>query len=302
MTKRLWIALALTLLLAVALPLVAQAAPVSVHVFATSPGTVYYEPAKFWIHVPPRIFARNTDIRVDTPPAGSIPESEQFYASRAVEVAMTDREGQAVTGLPKPIRLAFGFDAIDHKRASRLRTEQSVGHFRVGYWDEQDQDWIALPSIVFWNGEEGLVESESDRGAGKYGLIWAYGDSSPLSPIKGDEIRIFVDFNPVRSIDPPYIVDSRIMVPLRVIAENLGTRVEWDSSEQRIDIVRNLEKIQLWVGKTEAVNLQGQTIKLDVAPEINNNRTFVPLRFIAEAFGAKVDWVALTRSALIFSP
>ena len=37
------------------------------------------------------------------------------------------------------------------------------------------------------------------------------------------------------------------MVPLRVIAENLGARVEWDAAEKRIDLVRNVDKIQLWI-------------------------------------------------------
>jgi hypothetical protein len=90
------------------------------------------------------------------------------------------------------------------------------------------------------------------------------------------------------------------MIPLRVIAENLGANVQWDSKENRIDMLRKGSKIQLWIGKTEA-DKDGQKIPLDVAPEVVNDRTFIPLRFVAEAFGCKVEWDDLTQTAKVFS-
>jgi len=40
---------------------------------------------------------------------------------------------------------------------------------------------------------------------------------------------------------------------------------------------------------------------LDAPPEIVNGRTFVPIRFIAEAFGAEVNWVEETKEIIIKS-
>lgn len=48
-------------------------------------------------------------------------------------------------------------------------------------------------------------------------------------------------------------------------------------------------KIILQVGNTSAI-VNDKTTKLDTAPRIVNGRTLVPIRFIAEAFGATVNW------------
>jgi len=49
------------------------------------------------------------------------------------------------------------------------------------------------------------------------------------------------------------------------------------------------KKLELYVGKTTAY-VNGVSIKLDVPPVIENNRTLVPIRFISEQMGAKVTW------------
>jgi hypothetical protein len=48
------------------------------------------------------------------------------------------------------------------------------------------------------------------------------------------------------------------------------------------------------VGRKEAI-VNGMEVTLDVAPSLENSTTFVPIRFISEAFGARVEWFADTR-------
>ena len=38
---------------------------------------------------------------------------------------------------------------------------------------------------------------------------------------------------------------------------------------------------------------------LDTAPIISNGRAFVPIRFIAESFGAEVEWLKETETIVI---
>lgn len=52
--------------------------------------------------------------------------------------------------------------------------------------------------------------------------------------------------------------------------------------------------IMLQIGNSVAV-INGKTIKLDSPPVIVKGRTLVPLRFISEAFGAKVEWNSVFR-------
>jgi hypothetical protein len=56
--------------------------------------------------------------------------------------------------------------------------------------------------------------------------------------------------------------------------------------------------ILLAIGSTTAT-VDGARLGLDVAPEIVGGRTFVPIRFIAETFGADVEWLPVTQGITI---
>lgn len=91
----------------------------------------------------------------------------------------------------------------------------------------------------------------------------------------------------------PYIKNGRTMVPLRVIAESLGATIEWSDALKEITITRKGKVIRLRIGSKEAfIKEPGQTgetkIILEAPPEIVKGRTFVPLRFVAEALGSEV--------------
>lgn len=45
--------------------------------------------------------------------------------------------------------------------------------------------------------------------------------------------------------------------------------------------------------------IDGSPYELDISPTIMNDRTLVPVRFIAECFNAKVDWVEESNSVII---
>ena len=90
----------------------------------------------------------------------------------------------------------------------------------------------------------------------------------------------------------PYInSDSRTMVPVRFVAEQLGAQVFWDNSTRTVSIIKTGKTIHMTIDqKTYYVN--GQTKTMDTAPVIHQgwNRTMVPVRFVAEALGCNVDW------------
>lgn len=107
-------------------------------------------------------------------------------------------------------------------------------------------------------------------------------------------IRLWMRGNFVKSDVAPYIQQDRTMVPLRVISENLGKKVLWDSANRSVQISDDYGSVlYLTIDKKEINDFgggKGKRIILDVAPSIKDDRTFVPLRAIAEAFGEKVDW------------
>lgn len=85
----------------------------------------------------------------------------------------------------------------------------------------------------------------------------------------------------------PEIKNNRTMVPLRVISENLGGTVNWSGSE--VTLTKSDLQVILKLNSNVTVK-NGKTVLLDVKPYIKNNRTMVPLRFIAEAFGCDVSY------------
>jgi hypothetical protein len=79
-------------------------------------------------------------------------------------------------------------------------------------------------------------------------------------------------------------------------AIKVGVKTEGSSDSQKQEILLNFiltkQIIMLLKQNSSTVQLSDQDpVNLDVAPYIQGGRTFVPLRFIGESFGAKVDWI-----------
>ena len=267
-------------------------------VSVSAPGNFSFEKAGFSMEVPPGVVTVMMKVRAED--STSFTPLDDFYVLRPLNIYVSNNVGQPIT-LLKPVRLSYSFNELDFKRASNLKTSLSVGHFRIGYWDKVNQTWVQLPSRVYWNGSEGVVEAETHQGAGVYALLWNYQDNAALSEIADEQIRVMVDYSVVGAEAAPYIVDGRTMVPLRVVAEGLGAMVYWNSVEKRIDISKGTDAIKIWVGRSDAIKNNLPLADMDVPPEVVSGRSFVPLRFIAESLGAKVSWDQMTHTVKIQS-
>lgn len=87
----------------------------------------------------------------------------------------------------------------------------------------------------------------------------------------------------------PYIKNNRTYVPIRFIAEELGYDVKWDGANRKVTMTNDGTTVELTIGSNKMM-VNGKTVLLDAPAEIRDDRTFVPLRAIAEAFGEKVDY------------
>jgi len=101
---------------------------------------------------------------------------------------------------------------------------------------------------------------------------------------------IITDYGQERTVEMdvmPFLQNGRTMVPLRFVAETLGASVHWSYDEyQIVTIVLDGQVLQFAIGEY----LPG----MDVPAQLIGGRTYVPLRFIAEFFGAVVSWDAET--------
>ena len=96
----------------------------------------------------------------------------------------------------------------------------------------------------------------------------------------------------------PYIKENRTMVPLRYIAEELGAEVGYDDLTREVSITLNNKVFKVVIG-ANAYSVNGESFPLDAPAEIVENRTFVPLRVISEAFDMSVTWLESNRMVII---
>lgn len=96
----------------------------------------------------------------------------------------------------------------------------------------------------------------------------------------------------------PYIENDRVLIPLRAVAQGMGKQVEWKESTRQVIVSDGQTKIRLTIGsKTVLVN--DTPTATDVPAAIKNDRTYVPLRFVSQCLGAKVDWNGALRQVAI---
>ncbi len=102
---------------------------------------------------------------------------------------------------------------------------------------------------------------------------------------------VSVDDKEINNDVAPVIVNDRTLVPIRIVTETLGGDVEWNDSTKTVTLNIDGKTITMTIG----VELEGY----GVAPEIINDRTYVPIRFVAEELGAVVNWNEETQEVVI---
>lgn len=91
----------------------------------------------------------------------------------------------------------------------------------------------------------------------------------------------------------PYIKEGRTYLPLRYVAYALGVTdqgITWNSSDQTVSLVKGNQEIKLQIGSTILMINGRNAGYLDVAAEINNGLTMLPVGIIAEKLGGQVQW------------
>ena len=89
----------------------------------------------------------------------------------------------------------------------------------------------------------------------------------------------------------PVIRNDRTLVPIRIATETLGGKVDWNDATKEVTLNIDGKEIKMTIG----VILE----KYGVAPMIINDRTYVPIRFVADELGAEVQWNEETKTVTI---
>jgi hypothetical protein len=134
-----------------------------------------------------------------------------------------------------------------------------------------------------------MVDSTKDFYTFSYRYRWVSG-----APPVNDDIKIILGGKSLVTDVAPIIVSGRTLLPLRSVLEALGATIDWNQTTRTVTAIKGSTTVILVIDqKTATVN--GVPQQLDVPPQIKNSRTLVPLRFLAESFGATVEWNQTTR-------
>ncbi|MDR1641030.1 MAG: S8 family serine peptidase [Clostridiales bacterium] len=109
-----------------------------------------------------------------------------------------------------------------------------------------------------------------------------------------------------REIDPgrgttPVIKQDRTLLPIRSVIEATGGTVLWDEKAQMVTIIDTDTVLQMVIG-SRTIQVNGVSSSIDVAPDIINDRTMLPIRAVAENLGFDVGWIDTTRMAVLTKP
>jgi hypothetical protein len=114
-------------------------------------------------------------------------------------------------------------------------------------------------------------------------------------------IKVYVDSQAVSFDQAPVIIDDRTLVPMRAIFQALGSEVSWYEPTKTVTSTKDGDTFVLVIGQT-GLYKNGQLVyTMDVPARIINDRTMVPVRAIAEAFDAEVNWDPVGYEINIFS-
>ncbi len=99
----------------------------------------------------------------------------------------------------------------------------------------------------------------------------------------------------------PVIQNDRTLVPFRAIAEAMNIDVSWDDQTSTVNATDGKTTVRLQIDNRTAY-LNNTPMTLDVAPQIVDGRTLIPLRFFSEAYKCQVNWNSALNQVSIISP
>jgi photosystem II stability/assembly factor-like uncharacterized protein len=171
-----------------------------------------------------------------------------------------------------------------------------------------NQDFTFSYNLLLTQGENTIEIKAYDR-AGNVAtrtLKVTYSKTVILTLFVGSNKMITSDGEAITLDSPPVIVEGRTLVPIRPIIEKFGGSIAWEGIERKVTIILGNKTIEMWIDKPQA-RVNGIVTLIDptnskVTPKIINGRTMLPVRFVSEQLGAKVDWDGTLKKITITYP
>lgn len=120
-----------------------------------------------------------------------------------------------------------------------------------------------------------------------------------MAHAEGD-ISVYYNAAEVNFDVKPQIINGRTMVPIRAIFEKMGAYVAWDQATSTATCTKGDVVVKMTVN-SNIMYVNDSPVTMDVSPVVIDGRTLAPARYVAEAFGATVQWSQRNNAVVICS-
>lgn len=148
---------------------------------------------------------------------------------------------------------------------------------------------LVFAGVVMWNNRNDQAFAADD-------MVITLQIDNPYMTVNGTQQEI----DPGRGT-APIVQNDRTLLPVRSVIEAIGGTVAWDEEAQEATLTYKGDVIRLAIDSTTAY-LNDAAHTLDVTPVVLNDRTMLPIRFIAESFQFTVDWKEETQTVKLTIP
>ena len=134
--------------------------------------------------------------------------------------------------------------------------------------------------------------------------------STPPGPVADNGYILLQINNPIMEVDghtvevdpgrgtAPILRNERTVLPIRAVVEAMNGEALWGDAEQKITLLANGNRVEMWIDNKNYL-VDGEAREMDIEPFIENERTYVPLRFAAYNLNCRVTWLYKTEEILI---
>ena len=134
----------------------------------------------------------------------------------------------------------------------------------------------------------------------KTSTLSLYDENTKLIKMKINDVNYSINGEVKKMDAKPFIKNDRTLVPLRFIVEAIGGEVNWDNDNRLVTVNSKGKTIELPID-SKTIKIDGKDVNIDQAAIIKGDRTFVPIRFIAENLDMVVNYINDTREIEISS-
>ncbi|MGO4107544.1 N-acetylmuramoyl-L-alanine amidase [Paenibacillus sp. YAF4_2] len=130
-----------------------------------------------------------------------------------------------------------------------------------------------------------------------FSLFSGVGQAATAKPVVP---KLYLNDQLLTPTDDPQIVKDVTLVPIRVVSENMGYKVDWSSATKKVTIHNGQNEIILTIDDNTAL-VNNNKVQMDMSPKLQNGRTtLIPVRFVSEQLGVTVKWEQSTRSVFLY--